>query len=63
LLTHGDQDRAGTIRRDAPRWAASDPLIEYIVIPEAHHNANQDNPRFFNRILLEFLETKVRSGT
>jgi 3-oxoadipate enol-lactonase len=56
LLTHGDSDRTGTIRRDGPRWAAADPNLEYVVIPQAGHNANQDNPSFFNRILLDFLD-------
>lgn len=55
LLTHGDQDTTGVIRRDAPKWAAYEPDVEYVVIPHAAHNANQDNPEFFNRILLEFL--------
>lgn len=55
LLTHGDTDRTGTIRRDGPRWAASDPHIEYVVIPHAGHNANQDNPDYFSRVLLDFL--------
>ena len=55
LLTHGEHDSTGTIRRDAPRWAGSDYRIEYVVIPEAGHNANQDNPRAFNRALLGFL--------
>jgi len=26
-----------------------------VVIPLAGHNANQDNPEFFNRVLLDFL--------
>jgi pimeloyl-ACP methyl ester carboxylesterase len=55
LLTHGETDRTGTIRRDGPRWAASDSHIQYVVVPQAGHNANQDNPTFFNRILLDFL--------
>lgn len=59
LLTHGDSDRTGTIRRDAPRWAASNPQFEYVVIPEAGHNANQDNPQFFNHILMDFLRRNV----
>ncbi len=59
LLTHGDQDRTGTIRRDAPKWAAYEPDVQYVVIPEAGHNANQDNPLFFNRVLLEFLREHV----
>ncbi|NWF68836.1 MAG: alpha/beta fold hydrolase [Chloroflexi bacterium] len=59
LLTHGDHDNAGTIRRDAPRWAAYEPDVTYTVIPDAGHNANQDNAPFFNRVLLEFLDKRV----
>lgn len=55
LLTHGDQDRTGNIRAVAPAWAARDPKSSYVVIPNARHNANQDNPEFFNQILLKFL--------
>jgi pimeloyl-ACP methyl ester carboxylesterase len=55
LLTHGDQDRTGNIAKTAPRWAARDPNSRYEVIPDASHNANQDNPVVFNRILLDFL--------
>jgi 3-oxoadipate enol-lactonase len=56
LLTHGEHDRSGTIRRDAPHWAASLPHCRYAVIPDASHNANQDNPVYFNQILMDFLE-------
>jgi len=59
LLTHGELDTTGVIRRDAPRWAAYEPDVQYVVIPDAGHNANQDNPEFFNRVLLEFLRTRV----
>lgn len=55
LLTHGEQDETGNIRKDGPSWAASDPEIDYLVIPDAGHNANQDNPEVFNRALLRFL--------
>jgi 3-oxoadipate enol-lactonase len=55
LLTHGDQDNTGTIKRDAPKWAAYEPHARYEVIPNAGHNANQDNPEFFNKLLLAFL--------
>jgi 3-oxoadipate enol-lactonase len=55
LLTHGDQDGAGTIKRDMPRWAEIDPHAEFTIIPDAGHNANQDNAPFFNRLLLDFL--------
>ena len=50
---------ARTIRRDAPGWASREPDVEYVVIPEAAHNANQDNPAFFNRTLLDFLARRV----
>lgn len=55
LLTHGDQDGTGNIARTAPAWAARDPYCRYEVIPDASHNANQDNPEHFNRVLLDFL--------
>lgn len=61
LLTHGDQDITGTIRRDAPKWAAYEPDVRYVVIPAAGHNANQDNPAFFNAALADFLREKVMS--
>ncbi|ASO20771.1 pimeloyl-ACP methyl ester carboxylesterase [Actinoalloteichus hoggarensis] len=57
LLTHGDQDDRGTIARDMPGWAAADDRAEYVVIPDAGHNANQDNAEHFNRELLRFLRT------
>lgn len=55
LLTHGKHDRTGNIARTAPAWAARDPHCRYEVIPQASHNANQDNPQYFNRVLLDFL--------
>ncbi|MEV1295906.1 alpha/beta hydrolase [Pseudonocardia sp. NPDC049635] len=55
LLTHGEHDGTGNIRKDGTRWASSDPQIDYVVIPEAGHNANQDNPEAFNRELQRFL--------
>ncbi len=55
LLTHGEFDTWGNIKRISPLWAARDPYCRYHVIPRAGHNANQDNPEFFNRLLLEFL--------
>lgn len=59
LITHGEQDRMGNIKRISPKWAARDPKSRYVVVPGAGHNANQDNPEFFNRILLEFLNEHV----
>ncbi len=59
LLTHGDQDKTGTIRRDMPKWAKQEPDVRYVIIPNAGHNANQDNPVFFNQVLLDWLKEKV----
>ena len=59
LLVHGEHDRMGRVRRAAPTWAARDPRCRYEVIREAGHQANQDNPATFNRILLEFLGEHV----
>ena len=56
LLTHGDADQTGTIARDASSWADREPNCRYEVIPNAGHNANDDNPEYFNNLLLEFLE-------
>lgn len=55
LITHGEEDQLGNISKVAPEWAARDPKSRYVVIPGAGHNANQDNPTFFNRLLFEFL--------
>ncbi len=57
LLVHGDEDNLGNIKKDAPRWAERDPNCTYRVIPDAGHMANMDNPAFFNRLLLEFLDS------
>lgn len=56
LLIHGDQDKAGTIARDMPLWAEWEPQATYAVIPNASHNANQDNPAETNRYMREFLK-------
>jgi len=55
LLMHGQYDRTGSIKRDMPHWASTEPFASYYVIPEAGHNANQDNPAFTNERLLDFL--------
>jgi pimeloyl-ACP methyl ester carboxylesterase len=59
LLTHGEHDATGAIRRDAPKWAAYEPDVEYVVISDAGHNANQDNPQLFNQLLLKFLQARL----
>jgi pimeloyl-ACP methyl ester carboxylesterase len=55
LLLHGENDRTGSIRRDMPGWAESEPTATFHIIPAAGHSANQDNAEATNRYLLDFL--------
>ena len=59
LLTHGQFDATGNIRKHAPKWSEQMLNCQYVVIPEASHCANQDNPTFFNALLLNFLQNNV----
>ena len=56
LIVRGDQDKLGNIAQDAPLWAARDKAL-LVIIPDAGHVSNQDNPAFFNRVLVEFLKS------
>jgi pimeloyl-ACP methyl ester carboxylesterase len=55
LLSHGDQDRLGNIRKVMPRWRQRDPQREFVAISDASHCSNIDNPAFFNSVVLEWL--------
>lgn len=55
LLCHGEHDRLGNIRKVMPRWRRRDPQSELVVIPDASHCSNLDNPAVFNRVVLEWL--------
>jgi pimeloyl-ACP methyl ester carboxylesterase len=60
LVTYGEHDmRAKLFAQQASIWQARDPACQVAVIPDAGHNANQDNPDCFNRVLLEFLTKRV----
>jgi len=63
LLTHGERDGTGNIRKVAPHWAAREPHCRSVVIPGAGDCANQDNPEFFNRLLLDFLSEHAPTVT
>jgi pimeloyl-ACP methyl ester carboxylesterase len=63
LLTHGDDDYLGDIKKIAPLWARREPNCQYVAIPNARHFAILDNPDFFNRLLLEFLSKWVSPGS
>jgi len=60
LLMVGDKDATGNIRKVAPLWASHERECTYVVIPNALHAANLDNPEFFHRHLLDFLKENAR---
>jgi pimeloyl-ACP methyl ester carboxylesterase len=55
LLVCGDQDVLA-IRKQAPLWAEREPFGQFVSIPQAGHNANQDNPQAFNQAVRAFLD-------
>ena len=60
LLIHGDGDLIGDIVGSTRGWAAREPLAEYVVVPDAGHASNQDNPEAFNAALTAFLADALR---
>ena len=59
LLVHGQHDRTGTIKRDMPLWAEMERDAEFHIIPDAGHNANQDNTAVTNQLIQSFLQKHV----
>lgn len=55
LLMVGDQDKTGNIRKIMPIWASHEPDCTFLVIPNARHAANLDNPQVFHEALSGFL--------
>jgi 3-oxoadipate enol-lactonase len=57
LITHGAEDKLGfgLLKKQSQTWASRDPNSHYVVISQAGHNAQQENPSHFNRVLLDFL--------
>jgi 3-oxoadipate enol-lactonase len=55
LLMMGDREATGNIRKAMPLWAKHDG-VELVVIPNARHAANLDQPEIFHRYLLDFLQ-------
>ncbi|MED7924411.1 alpha/beta hydrolase [Nonomuraea sp. LP-02] len=53
-LIRGERDRTGDIASAMPRWAAAEG-VEEVVVPDAGHIANQDNPRVVNEAIETFL--------
>ena len=56
LLIVGDRDATGNIRKIMPIWAVHEPDCRLVVIPNAKHAANLDDPALFHKTLLGFLE-------
>ncbi len=50
FITYGENDITGKVRVYCKRWADKENL-PLTVIPKAAHNANMDNPEFFNDLL------------
>jgi len=55
LLLRGAKDGYGFLLSSAPKWARRDGG-EFVLVPNAAHNAGQDNPEFVNDRLIRFLE-------
>jgi pimeloyl-ACP methyl ester carboxylesterase len=60
LLIVGDKDATGNIRKVMPIWAAQEPDCRLVIIPNARHAANLDDPALFHKTLLEFLLSRGR---
>jgi len=60
LLMVGDHDASGNIRKIMPVWNAHEPDCRLVVIPNAKHAPNLDNPDFFHKALLDFLMSRCR---
>jgi len=58
LLTYGEKDTTGTVKKNNIRWKKYEDTADLVVIPDAGHNANQDNPAFFNQLVANFLAKK-----
>jgi len=54
LMLVGDQDKTGNIRKVMPLWAVHDD-VKLVIIPNAKHAANLDQPEVFHKHLLDFL--------
>ena len=56
LIIVGDKDKTGNIRKVAPIWAERDKGSQLVIIPNAGHMVNMDEPELFNQHVLNFLK-------
>jgi pimeloyl-ACP methyl ester carboxylesterase len=59
LLILGDQDATGNIRRAMPAWANHEAGCQLVILPDAKHAANLDQPELFHKHLLAFLSSSI----
>jgi 3-oxoadipate enol-lactonase len=59
LLMMGDKEATGNIKVAMPIWAKHDG-VDLIVIPNAKHCANLDQPEIFHRKLMDFLQSRAK---
>ncbi|MDP3399260.1 MAG: alpha/beta hydrolase [Bacteroidales bacterium] len=55
LITYGEKDLF-FIRNAAKKWHRKNTGSNCVIIQNANHIANQDNPEEFNKVLIDFLE-------
>jgi len=60
LLMVGEKDATGNIRKIMPIWAKHEPDCKFVVIPNAKHAANLDNPDLYHKTLMDFLTKRCQ---
>ncbi len=58
FVTYGKKDKTGKVQEYCNRWTSKEKL-PLTIIPNAAHNANLDNPDFFNQLLKDILNNAV----
>lgn len=58
LITHGEYDKVGKVRKYCKKWHERTGF-PYVVIKEAGHNANVDNPKEMNQVMDSFLQKEL----
>jgi pimeloyl-ACP methyl ester carboxylesterase len=59
LLMMGDKETTGNIRKAMPLWAEHNG-VDLVIIPNAKHAANLDQPEVFHKHLLDFLQRHAK---
>lgn len=58
LLLIGDEDKVGACQRVCKEWARNEEL-PLVIVPNARHNSNEDNPEFVNKQIQQFIQSIV----